>query len=164
MKRNTNQYVLEEKVSKLILRDGTISLVPTDAIEILKQYTWCREGTGYLMSRTHGKTVKIHRLLMNPKSDEYVDHKNGNPLDNRYENLRECRKQQNDFNAKIRSDNTSGYRGVSFHSPTRKWRAVINFNHRQYSLGLFENASDAAKAYNRAAAELFGDFARLNVI
>jgi hypothetical protein len=164
MKRNTNQYIISEKVSKLILRDGTTSLVPTDVIETLNQYTWCREGTGYLMSRTFGRAVKIHRIIMNPKPKDFVDHKNGDPLDNRYENLRICSKQQNEFNRKIHSNNTSGYRGVSFHSQTKKWRATINFNKKQYSLGFFETASDAAKAYNRTAAELFGDFARFNVI
>ena len=139
-------------------------IVVDDAdLGLLAQYTWCVTGTGYAMSRTTGKAVLMHRLLTNAAKGEYVDHINGNPLDNRRSNLRVCCKQQNEFNAKTRADNTSGYRGVC---PARRgrFRAYITKDGKQYPLGGFANARDAAIAYNAAAIRLFGEYARLNNI
>ena len=110
--RNTNQYIPVGDSVVILLRNGKQILVDPESVELLSRYTWCITGTGYAMSRTTGPATLMHRLLAGAKDEEYVDHINGDTLDNRITNLRLCKKQQNEFNTKIRSDNKSGYRGV----------------------------------------------------
>lgn len=161
--RNTNIYTVSGGDLLITTKSGKQIIVDTDAIELLSEFTWCVGGTGYAMSRTKGSAVLMHRLLTGAKSGEYVDHINGNTLDNRKSNLRICRKQQNEFNTKRRSDNKSGFRGVC-RARGRKFRAYIVKDGCQYSLGQFDDPVEAAKAYNSKAVELFGEFARLNQI
>ena len=111
----------------------------------------------------------MHRIIANAKEGESVDHVNGNPLDNRKENLRVCTMSQNLANQKLRKDSTSGFKGVSKNqSKTNPWRAYINRKDgkktKQYHLGLFKTPEEAARAYNEKAKELFGDFAKLNKV
>ena len=91
-----------------------------------------------------------------------LDHKDRNPLNNNKANLRPCTHQQNIFNCRKRSDNTSGLRGVSWSKERKKWHAQITFNGKCVALGRYETRNEAAEAYNLKAKELFGEFAVLN--
>ncbi len=93
-----------------------------------------------------------------------VDHINGNPLDNRRENLRICENAENNRNKGLTKASTSGYKGVSLYKRSGTWRAYIVTNYKQKHLGTFDNPIDAAKAYNVAAIKFHGEFARLNDI
>ncbi len=106
--------------------------------------------------------VYLHREIMNATKNDHVDHINGDTLDNRKENLRICINRDNIKNQRIRSNNTSGYKGVSL--KYNKWVARIMFNNKTKYLGVFINKEDAAKAYNEAALKYHGEFARLNII
>lgn len=106
----------------------------------------------------------MHRLIMNAQNGQMIDHINGNVLDNRKENLRLCNKSTNAMNCKVHKHNTSGYKGVAWHKQMKKWRAYIVINDKQKSLGLYKTKEEAAKAYNKAALELFGEFAKVNKI
>lgn len=161
--RNTNQYIPVGDSVVILLRNGKQILIDSDSVELVSPYTWCVTGTGYAMSRTKGSATLMHRLLARAVSGEYVDHINGDPLDNRRTNLRVCQKQQNEFNTKIRSDNKSGYRGVCA-ARRGKFRAYIVKDGKQHCLGEFRDPTEAAKAYNQKALELFGEFARLNPV
>lgn len=161
--RNTNRYEIFGDCVAIITRSGARILVDKEALKLVKDYTWCTTGTGYAMSRSLGNAVLMHRLLAGASRGDYVDHINGDALDNRRQNLRLCSKQQNEFNTKIRTDNTTGYRGVC-KGRRGKFRAYIVKDGHQFHLGEFEKAVDAAKAYNEKAAELFGEFARLNTV
>jgi AP2 domain/HNH endonuclease len=103
----------------------------------------------------------LHNFLMGTKG---VDHRNGNGLDCRRSNLRLASSRQNSRNRGMRADNTSGYKGVSWHRLTGRWIASIKVAERRLHLGLFPTAEDAALAYNVAALEHFGEFARLNEV
>jgi hypothetical protein len=118
-----------------------------------------------IYSKLHKKQnhVRIHKIIMWCPDGYFIDHINGNPLDNRRCNLRIVTPQQNCWHkTQNRKDNTSGYKGVTRHH--EKWRAQIYKGGRQIRIGRFTNKIDAAKAYNDKAIDLFGEYAYLNVI
>ena len=112
------------------------------------------------------KKWRLHRFIFHLRgidiTGKEIDHISGDTLDNRWENLRLVSSTQNKHNAVIRSDNTSGYKGVSFHKQRQRWAAQIFIDKKHTSLGLHDTALDAAKAYNEAAIEHFGIYANLN--
>jgi len=109
------------------------------------------------------KIVSMHRELINAPKGLFVDHKNGNSLDNRKSNLRLATRGQNLCNSKRNKDNcTSKYRGVSWHKRSRKWRIGLQSEGKCVVSKLFDNEIDAAKAYDEAAKKYHGEFARLN--
>lgn len=99
---------------------------------------------------------------MNAAPNEQVDHINGDGLDNRKSNLRICNGSQNRCNKGKPKNNTSGYKGVTWHTPNKKWVAQIAVNGKHSYIGSFKTKEEAAKAYNKKAKELHGEFARLN--
>jgi AP2 domain. len=105
--------------------------------------------------------VKMHRLVTNAPEDKQVDHKNGNKLDNRKENLRLCTNTENQQNRQsVRG--SSKFKGVDWNKRAGKWRARVEDGDKSIFLGHFIEETDAAEAYNKAATELFGEFAYLN--
>jgi len=106
--------------------------------------------------------ILLHRWLVGATPDIEVDHKNGDGLDCRKDNLRVCSHAENMRNMKRHRDNSSGYKGVSWHSQTKQWRAKICLNYKTYHLGLFDDPIDAALAYDKASKSLHGVFARTN--
>ena len=164
MNNNKNEYIVGSEETVIRMRLGKSCRISTVCFELVWPYTWCVEGTGYVMSRTPGKAVKLHRMLVSAGKGEFVDHVDGDPLNNTLPNLRICRKQQNEFNSKIRRDNTTGYKGISYIKSSGKFRAYINKNGDRFELGVFRTKEEAAFAYNEKAYELFGEFARLNKI
>lgn len=91
-----------------------------------------------------------------------VDHANGNGLDNRRSNLREATHAQNSANSRLSRRSTSGLKGVTWYKRTSRWRAHITVGQQQRHLGYFDEAIEAAKAYDTAALEAFGEFAHIN--
>ena len=161
---NNNKYTICGNIAILKMKGDQECLISVESLEKIRPYTWCVEGTGYAMSRTFGRAVKMHRLVVNAGKGDYVDHIDGNRLNNTLSNLRICSKKQNEYNSKIRADNSSGFKGVSFDKRKDKYRAYINKDGHQYHLGYFWSAEDAAQAYNLMAQEFFGEYARLNPI
>ena len=92
-----------------------------------------------------------------------VDHINHNPYDNRVVNLRWCTYQQNSMNKSKQNHTTSKYKGVYYCKSSKKWKAQIRHNRTVMSLGYYNTESEAGRAYNYKAIELFGEFACLNV-
>lgn len=111
------------------------------------------------------RTVAIHRAVLARilgralERHEEVDHINGDVYDNRRSNLRPASHQQNMRNRKIHRNNTSGYKGVTWHSHRKKWWARIRINGKQTSLGMYATKEAAHEAYCKAAEEHFGEFA-----
>lgn len=136
-------------------------IVDLDDADIVEEHVWWTNGSGYVETHTKGKTVKLHRLLTNAPDGKFVDHRDGNTLNNRRQNLRICTNAENNHNQKISACNKSGYKGVHQRKSGR-YRAVIRHNNRLIHLGTYDTAYDAAIAYNARAIELFGEFACLN--
>ncbi|HED1260374.1 HNH endonuclease [Enterobacter hormaechei] len=89
-----------------------------------------------------------------------VDHINGNPSDNRIENLRLATHQQNMCNRKKRIDNTSGYPGVYFNKAANKWRACIRVEGKRIHLGYFKTAQEAHDKYVEASKNYHSQYTR----
>jgi AP2 domain len=93
----------------------------------------------------------------------FVDHINGDGLDNRRANLRPADNRRNQQNSRRPAANTSGFKGVFWEAGRcNRWRAQIRVDGRKVHLGLFDDPTEAAKAYDSAAANHYGEFARLN--
>ncbi len=88
----------------------------------------------------------------------YIDHINGNSLDNRIENLRKATHQENLFNRGANKNNTTGFKGVRRTKCGKRYWAEIKINRKSKYLGTFESATLAHQAYCVAAASLFGEF------
>jgi hypothetical protein len=123
---------------------------------------------GHINSRG-GKVIRADRVLYQahrlaflymtgkfPALD--VDHADGNPSNNRWENLREASMSENIANSRRPSHNRSGFKGVSWDKTT--WRARIGINGQDISLGSFKTPEEAHAAYIVAAVKYFGEFAR----
>jgi hypothetical protein len=135
-------------------------LVDEADYELVKNIGWHIDTKGYARAKISNKGKFMHRLIMGVTNPNiYVDHINGNPLDNRRENLRLATNSQNQANRQIHSTNTTGYRGVCWAKDTQKWQASIKVNRKSIYLGQYTNIEDAANAYKKAAEEYFGDFA-----
>jgi hypothetical protein len=102
----------------------------------------------------------MHRVIAGTPEDYQTDHINGDGLDNRRSNLRDATHNQNQHNSRTPVNNTSGVKGVQWHSQRAKWHARIGVGGKSRSLGLFASLDEAKAAYEKASAELHGDFGR----
>lgn len=105
----------------------------------------------------------MHRMLLQADRGVIVDHINGVKLDNRRDNLRKVSAYENSANSAKKSKKNQ-YKGVTWSRASKKWVAQVSHNYTYHYLGMFETEEEAANAYNEKAAELFGDYARLNDI
>ena len=128
-------------------------------------------NTTYVMAYKNGKKVYLHRLIMGlldaPRS-VFVDHIDHNGLNNCRNNLRITDNRGNNHNSRKRlSETSSRYKGVSWNwanNHTKPWKAHIRLSDKKKHLGYYQTEIEAAIAYNKAALELFGPYAYLNVI
>lgn len=149
-------------VKEIQLTRGKVALVDEEDYEMLVAVRWC-VSDGYAYS---AKLGRMHRFIISAQKGVMVDHINGNKLDNRRSNLRLCTNSQNQANRK-HVCGKSKFKGVVWQSRsngTGFWKATIIVNGKAIYLGRFETDLEAAKAYNRAASEHFGEFAHLNDI
>ncbi len=105
----------------------------------------------------------MHRLITRAPKGKVVDHENGDGLDNRRANLRVCDHRQNRRNhQRPRKGGASRFHGVGWWKRDQKWRAKISVDGRTIHLGYFADEEDAARAYDQAAREHFGEYASTN--
>lgn len=142
--------------------NGTVILIDEADERLVAQHEWWIDSKGYVTGSVNGKRIRLHRYLLRPGSSDLVDHANRNKLDNRRCNLRIATRSQNARNSKMRSHNTSGFRGVYWCRDTQKWRAEIRVNGKGVKIGRFKSKRDAALAYDREARKRHGEFAVLN--
>ncbi|MED3832962.1 HNH endonuclease [Peribacillus frigoritolerans] len=151
-------------MAEIKLSQGKFAIVDDGDFEYLSQFRWHVTDHGYACRKNSSKNVYMHRELMGFPKGLQIDHINGNGLDNRRSNLRVVTAHENRKNSGIRSDNVSGYKGVSWDRKNSKWKVGITVSSKWIHLGRFESLTDAAKAYNDGAIKYNGEYARLNVI
>ncbi len=159
-------------MKRIPLSRGLFALVDDDDYERVSQFTWyavpkehqfyaCNGGKaggdGRAKSR---KRIYLHQFILGAK---WVDHKNGDPLDCRKENLRSATMLQNSFNRCQKRSSKAPYKGIHLRKKDGKWVANCGPNGpgRKW-LGSFNTPLEAAFAYDRTAREMYGEFARPN--
>lgn len=167
-------------IVKIELTQGQFALIDQSDLTLVSKFKWCAHkhwhtkkfyayshdpSVWYVKSRTP-VVIKMHRIILGITDPFiFVDHKDGNPLNNTRTNLRVCSAQDNNRNlSKVRKDSKFKYRGVHQVNGSKKFGARIGINGKKISLGWYETQEQAAQAYNDAAIKYFGEFASLNKI
>ena len=158
---------LAEGAKLIPLSQDKIAIVDAEDYERLNKYKWSLSGheCGSYGQRTESYTrrsIMMHREIMGAPGHLVVDHINHNGLDNRKRNLRLCTQEENIYNSLPRRNCSSKYKGVYLHKRSKRYHAMIGYKGKRYYLGTFRDEIDAAKAYDKKARELFGEFAYLN--
>ncbi len=158
-------------------RGTDVALVDDEDFEYLSKLKWFsveKGNTKYVIRRQYieernekgrKKTVKvsIHRLILGiDDKNQFIDHVDGNGLNNQRSNLRLASAHENNRNTRKMKNCSSKYKGVSWLPKFEKWKVDIYINGKNKGLGLFKNEEEAARAYDRMAKIHFGEFAWLN--
>jgi hypothetical protein len=155
---------LEPGTRMVPLTQGMYAKVDEGEYDRLAQNAWVYTAHGYAARKPNqSELIPMHREIMSTPPGMVADHINGNRLDNRRANLRNCTHAENCRNrgAHVRQK-TSQYKGVYRDKSADRWYACARFNKKRYWLGTFYSEEEAARAYDAKAKELYGDFARLN--
>ncbi|GHU70004.1 hypothetical protein FACS1894184_14840 [Clostridia bacterium] len=140
---------------------GRQFIVDLDDWDKIKGYQWHVIEGGYVKAVTKDNIgVRLHRIILDPPEGYEVDHIDGHPSNCRKMNLRLATHQQNSYNTKLRSNNTSGCKGVTYCQQTGKYRSRVQRKH----LGCYNSKAEATLAYNANATMMFGEYARLNEV
>lgn len=145
------------------LTKGYHALIDVDDFYSLPKNLWhtkTSNGLSYAATWVKNQPQYLHRLIMNASNGMVCDHVNGNTMDNRKSNLRICTVLESNRN---RGSNKNVYKGIKKMAASI-WQARIFVNRKNINLGVFENEDLAVIAYNNAALEHFGKFARLNTL
>ena len=123
-------------------------------------------SSGYKVVTIESGSYKMHRIIWimlfdNIPNGFYIDHINGNKIDNRLENLRLATNSQNQQNRPAPKNSSSGYRGVTWHKQMQQWMARIGHHGQRTTIGFFNTAEDAYEAYKKEAVKLFTHLDRL---
>lgn len=150
-------------MKKIYLSKGKFALVDDEDYDFLIQWKWHISQSGYAVRTDNRlkKTTMMHREVNKTLKNLETDHIDGNKINNQKNNLRSALKVQNQGNRKPQKG-TSKFKGVCWNKENKNWRAGIRVNKKSKCLGSFKNEADAARAYNIAAKEYFGDFAKVN--
>lgn len=157
-------------MKQIPLSNGLFALVDDDDFERLSSYKWhaVRSATKHRVSYYAARggrdgepgTVYMHRQVMRAEVGQAYDHRDRDGLNNQKSNLRPCTPPQNLANS--RRPNKSGYKGVYWDAQKQKFLAQIQIDGRAKHLGWHRAVEDAARAYDRAALQAYGEFAALN--
>jgi hypothetical protein len=154
-------------MKQIELTKGKYALVDEKYYDKLNEFSWYPHTAGYAATKISTKTILIHRLIAEWEwgpSAKWVDHRNGDVLNNCVANLRYASQSDNMMNRGPNCNNTSGYKGVTWCKDRCKWRAQLEYKGKSYYLGYFNSKLDAAKAHNNKVLELAGEFAWLNPV
>jgi len=155
--------VKEINMKEIELSQNRVALVDDSDLEWLSAWKWCFDGR-YAVRREKksGNKLYMHRQILRISHGEITDHINQKSLDNRRCNLRVVTTAQNGMNRSNSRNHSSCYKGVHLETWTGRWRAQIKAGNKNIRLGRFDSEIEAARAYDRAALEHFGEFASLN--
>lgn len=162
-----NDYYIEDDYVFVKIRNSCDDMICDKSDWNLKtnQIKWYKDTKGYIRGVLVGikKSMVFHRVIFeNIEYNQFIDHINGNKLDNRRCNLRIVTREQNAQNRKLHSNNTSGITGISWRKRDKKWVASIQSGRKRVCLGYFKNIDDAINTRIKAEIEMFGEYRRIN--
>lgn len=144
-------------------RDGHLYRKKTTAPNAVKGQLAETNCIKYLKVTINKVPYKIHRLVFlmhHGYMPEFIDHIDGNPLNNKIENLRACTKQENNRNQKITKRNTSGYKNVTWNNVAKKWQVGFMLNNNYKYIGTFKDIELADLVAQEARLKYFKQFSR----
>lgn len=153
--------------TKIPLSQGKFARVDRKNYDYLNQWKW-HYSHGYAVRRVHkrlsegkyvGTYIYMHRLIMQPSAEMVTDHINGDGLDNRESNLRNCTQQDNVRNKRVQSNSISGVKGVRWNKHKNRYEPNITVNGKRVYIGRYKTIEEATEAYKRAAIKYFGEYA-----
>jgi hypothetical protein len=147
-----------------IRKTDLFAIIDDTDLESAMLVKWYLSPSGYVYGYFgHNNKRLLHRWLLNVvESHVLVDHRDRNPLNCRRENLRLCDCRLNTANSPRRINNQSGFKGVSWCTKEDAWRATITDHGKHRHIGYFNDPVVAARAYDKYATIVFGEFAFLN--
>ena len=156
-----NEIILNSDHALIRLREGVFAVIDLEDVELARKYSWFLRTSktsprGYACAAVGSTSVYLHKLLV--PGAEIVDHRDRDSLNNRRKNLRESTRLLNSVNRS--SVNSLGYRGI--HKKCHKYRASIKHEGKLLYLGSADTPEEAARLYDEAAVELYGEFAVTN--
>lgn len=178
---NTNQRTLNNRSRLPFVRDGVVwiplqrkrfAFCDIEDFDLVRRHIWCTNNRGYVCSRVYPNgsyggivNLRLHRLIHPEWST--ADHIDRDKLNNRRSNLRQATLRQNSANrtkqVRHAQGSTSEFKGVVWSRLGKCWVASISHaNRTMMCLGRFNSEMDAAIAYDRAALEIYGEFACTN--
>lgn len=144
----------------IVTYNGLSCKVDNEDFDYLKKIPWKMNKNFYACNTTYGL---MHRIITKCEKGKVVDHINHDTTDNRKSNLRICTNNFNSMNSrKIKLNKSSVYKGVSWYKRDGIWTSYIMISRKRIYLGRFKCEIEAAKAYDKKAKELFGEYAYLN--
>ncbi len=143
------------------LSDGCYAYVDAADYVELSRYKWHLEN-GYAARKEKGRTILMHRQIMQPPAGMVVDHIDGSQANNCRFNLRVCTRAENQRNRRKHAGAASSYKGVFYKKRRHKWYSQCEFEGKCYLTPCVDEEAEAARAYDRQAVEYFGEYARLN--
>lgn len=153
---------IDGKMKTINTSKGGLAIIDDEDFEFLSKWKWKLTKQGYAARNfeANGKwgTHWMHRIVIGAKEGQFVDHIDRNKLNNQKSNLRFASYRENMGNKTALKNNKLGVRGVHIHKQTGKFRAILGWDGKRISLGLFKTVEDASFAYASAAKEKWGEF------
>lgn len=158
-RRKVCKYDLTNDYGIGYTRNGDEFYFDLEDFDKIKNYLWCCNKEGYLMTSIDGKMYRMHRVIMDcSDSKMWVDHINHDVKDNRKLNLRIVNNMQNQMNAKLRVNNASECAGVHYNKSKNRWIATIQVNKKRLFLGEYKDYEDAVNARKKAEDKYFTQY------
>lgn len=154
-----------QNIRHIPLTQNKFATVDAADYPALSKHKWTAAkspNTFYAVRSQAKKQIRMHRQITNAPNHLVVDHIDHNGLNNTRKNLRLCTKAQNAKNQRKQKGTSSKYKGVCWNKKEKKWRARVQANGKTHNLGDYKQEIKAAKAYDKKASTLFGQYAHLN--
>lgn len=159
VRKKSNKFTIKGDIVILYTSKNEPFIIDKDDFEMVHKSTWCLNSSGkYLVATINKKIKRLHRLIMDVEDPSVVvDHINGNPRDNRKQNLRITTQKMNSRNTRSSKNNPVGYPGID-KLKSGKYRARITYNRKAIHLGIFNSIEEAKQVRIAAENKYFKEF------